>query len=101
MTAIVLYDYGQLDPRIRTSNAERYTQSALEQVAANRANGVLTVNHRSLSDGQIDDLIALLHALTDPCVKSRACLSPWIPNGTAADPDGHRLIAVDAQGNEL
>ncbi|MEN8234899.1 MAG: cytochrome c peroxidase [Actinomycetota bacterium] len=99
--AIASYDFGAVDPSIRTGNAERYTDSALEQVEANRNSGVLTVSNRSLSDEQIGELVAFLHALTDPCVKSRECLSPWIPDDAVPDPDGLRLNGINASGDEL
>ena len=99
--AIDSYDFSQLDPAIRTVNAERYTRQALEQVKKNRENGVKTVSDINFSDEQVASLIAFLHTLTDPCVKDRACLAPWIPDESVPDPDGLRLYAVDAEGNPL
>jgi len=99
--AIADYDFSQLDPAIRTVNAERYTKNALEQVKANREHGIKTVTDINFSDEQVDQLIAFLHTLTDPCVKDRACLAPWIPDENVPDPDGLRLYAVDAAGNPL
>ena len=43
-------------------------------------------------------MIDFLLTLTDPCVKSRECLSPWIPGETDIDPDGLRLVAVNENG---
>jgi cytochrome c peroxidase len=48
----------------------------------------------------IEDVKAFLLALTDPCVKSRACLAPWIPTASE-DPDGNQLRAIDRNGNPL
>ena len=52
-------------------------------------------------DEEIDDLVAFLEALTDPCVLDRACLSPWIADPAADDVDGHLLVAVDGNGDPL
>lgn len=99
--AIANYDYTQLDPAIRVVNAELYTAQALEQLQKNRANGVMTVMDIDLTDEQVNDLLNFLFALTDPCVKDRACLAPWIPDADTPDPDGMRLNAVDKVGNSL
>jgi len=58
---------------------------------------------RNLSAQQISHLTAFLHALTDPCVTSRECLSPWIidENDRVSFPDSLPLIAHDKNGNEL
>ncbi|MEA2009618.1 MAG: cytochrome c peroxidase [Actinomycetota bacterium] len=96
--AIEEYDFGSVDPSIRVGNAERYTQAALEQLQENRSNGVYTVRDIDLSDDQIGQIISFLLTLTDPCVKSRECLAPWIPDDSIFDPDGLRLNAVNASG---
>jgi len=51
--------------------------------------------------GQVDDLVALLETLTDPCVLDWACLAPWIADPSTDDVDGHLLIAVDQEGSLL
>ncbi|MEA2023778.1 MAG: cytochrome c peroxidase [Actinomycetota bacterium] len=99
--AIEEYDFGAVDSSIRVGNAEAYTQAALEQLEENRSNGVFTVRDIDLSDEQVDQLVAFLLTLTDPCVKSRQCLAPWIPDESVADPDGLRLDAVNAVGEDL
>ena len=43
---------------------------------------------------------SFLQALSDPCVRDRACLAPWIPEASEA-PDGHQLNAKDRNGNPL
>lgn len=55
----------------------------------------------SYSDAQIDDVVAFLEALTDPCVRDRACLAPWVADPATDDVDGHLLIAVDQEGSPL
>jgi cytochrome c peroxidase len=96
--AIENYDFSALDPSIRTHNAEEYTQNALAQLQQNREKGILTVQDIELSDEQVNDLLSFLLTLTDPCVKDRDCLSPWIPDENDSDPDGMRLVAVDENG---
>ena len=50
---------------------------------------------------QVDDLVAFLETLTDPCVLDWACLAPWVADPSTDDVDGHLLIAVDREGNPL
>jgi cytochrome c peroxidase len=70
-------------------------------LALNRLIGIFSVPILELSDEQIGHIIEFLKTLTDPCVQDRACLAPWIPDATVADPDGLRLNAVDANLNPL
>jgi cytochrome c peroxidase len=51
--------------------------------------------------GQVDDLVAFLETLTDPCVLDWACLAPWVADPSTDDVDGHLLIAVDQEGSPL
>jgi len=50
---------------------------------------------------QIEDLVAFLGTLTDPCVVDRDCLAPWIADPLTDDVDGHLLVAVDQEGSPL
>ena len=50
---------------------------------------------------QIEDLVAFLGTLTDPCVVERDCLAPWIADPLTEDVDGHLLVAVDQEGSPL
>jgi cytochrome c peroxidase len=99
--AVENYNYAWLDPAIPTRNTEKYTRQALAQLQKNRAAGVKTVSDIELTEAQLNDLLEFLYTLTDPCVKNRECLAPWIPDSTTSDPDGLRLIAVDADGQPL
>jgi cytochrome c peroxidase len=99
--AIEEYDFGAVDPSIRVANAERYTQAALEQLHENRSNGIYSVRNVDLTDDQIGQIVAFLLTLTDPCVRSRECLAPWIPDDSISDPDNLRLNAVNAAGEDL
>lgn len=96
--AIANYDFTQLDANanVQFSNLLTNTQFALNQLEINRANDVAGV-HRDVAfdDADVTDLVAFLKTLTDPCVKDRTCMSPWIPDMSDADPDGLRVNAVD------
>ncbi|WP_158278773.1 cytochrome-c peroxidase [Leucothrix arctica] len=46
----------------------------------------------------VEALVTFLKTLTDPCVKSRACLSPWIPNNESLTP--LQLQGTDLDGNK-
>ena len=102
--AVDNYDFNQLEPSIvssgQTDDMRINTQKALDKLAINRQI-VFTVPILDLSDEEVGYLLEFLKTLTDPCVKDRACLAPWIPDETVADPDGLRLNAVDANLNPL
>lgn len=46
---------------------------------------------KNISKKDVKNLVEFLKTLTDPCVKSEVCLSPWIPNTNDNDPDGLML----------
>ena len=100
--AIANYDFSQLDPNIQAADLLTNTQFALEQLELNRMNNVAGV-HRDVAfvEADVADLVEFLKALTDPCVKDRACLAPWIPDAGDTNPDGLRLNAVDNTGAYL
>jgi cytochrome c peroxidase len=98
--AFDIYDRNyHLEPSIinsgQTDDMLFNTQNALDKLAANRLAEIASIQNISLTDTQVSDLVEFLHTLTDPCVKDRACLAPWIPDSSDTDPDGERLIAVD------
>ena len=99
--AIVNYDFSQLDSsaNIQFSNMHTNTQFALDQLEANRTNNVAEVHQNvTFTDDDVIDLVEFLKALTDPCVKDRDCLAPWIPDTGETGPDGFQLNAVDNTG---
>ena len=49
---------------------------------------------KNISNTDVKNLLAFLKTLTDPCVKSAKCLSPWIPKKADNDPDGMMLHAI-------
>ncbi len=100
--AIANYDYSQLDANanIQVSNMPINTQLALDQLEANRTNNVSGVHQNvGFTEDDVSDLVEFLKTLTDPCVKDRSCLAPWLPkNLTGPGPDGLKLNAIDNTG---
>ncbi|NJN83378.1 MAG: hypothetical protein HC802_14555 [Caldilineaceae bacterium] len=92
--ALATYDVTQLDPAVQTENWAVNSARALEQVEAARYEGRSLLADIDLADHEVEDLVAFLHALTDPCVTSESCLASWMPAADEADPDGERLHAV-------
>jgi len=80
-------------------NAEANTRKALEKLESDnqRNRGMPPVN---LSATEIDQLMAFLRTLTDPCIRKKKCLAPWVPKPEDA-PDDHQLNAINANGNPL
>lgn len=100
--AIDGYDFSLagLDPGMQGDNAEAHTRAALAQLEQLRADGLSALPEASLAEPEVDDLLAFLDALTDPCVEDPACLAPWIP-AREPGPDSLRLNGVDEDGNAL
>lgn len=100
-SAIDQFDYSTLDPTVQAVDLKRNTRRALEQLKANRAAGGTTLTDFDYTEEQVSDLVSFLHSLTDPCVKSRSCLAPWIPGAQDTNPDGLRLNAINSSGEFL
>ena len=98
--AVQGYDYSQLDAMVKTTYTAVNTQQALEQLDANKKAGISPHQNMLATDGQIDDIVAFLKALTDPCVKDRACIGKWIPQNVSG-PDALQLNAQDQDSNLL
>ncbi|HHO59138.1 MAG TPA: cytochrome-c peroxidase [Thiotrichales bacterium] len=97
--AIANYDFSQLNPTVQAADMLTNTQFALNQLAANRAANVAGVHQNvAFSDEDVSDLVEFLKTLTDPCVKDRSCLAPWIPDAGDTNPDGLRVNAIDNTG---
>ena len=88
------YDLNQLAPFVQTDNMVFNTQQALDQLAALRLAGKSSLVNADLDDEQVDQLLAFLHTLTDPCLEDRDCMAKWIPGDDVADPDGLRIEAL-------
>jgi cytochrome c peroxidase len=100
--ALDRYDWSlaDLDPGTQGENAEAHTRAALAQLEGLRAEGLSALPEIGLEDVDVDDLLAFLDALTDPCVEDPVCLAPWIP-AREPGPDSLRLNGVDEDGNAL
>jgi len=100
--AIASYDFSQLNPTIQAQDMLTNTQFALAQLEQNRVNNVAEVHRKVVfSEDDITDIVAFLKALTDPCVKDRECLAPWIPDAGDTNPDSLRVNATDNTGDFL
>jgi cytochrome c peroxidase len=62
------------------------TQGVIDKLNANREDDISSIEPISLADTEIDDLVAFLATLTDPCVESRACLKQWVPDASNTHP---------------
>ena len=91
--AVAVYDVTELDPAVQTQYLAFNTQRALSKLEENRKAGLPAIQNIKLTDQQVNDITSFLLTLTDPCVKSLACLTPWIPSDDDIDPDGLRLKA--------
>lgn len=83
-------------------NVVANSNAAFGQVAAQRRIDP-TRTFPDLSFSPLADaprVFAFLEALTDPCIRDRACVAPWIPVPSEA-PDDNQLNAVDANGVPL
>lgn len=99
-TAVAGYDKSQLDSIVKTEKTDINTPLALAQLHANKTAGISPHQNVTATDAQINDLVAFLKTLTDPCVKDRNCLAPWIP-ADVPGVDGLQLNAVDQTSTPL
>lgn len=100
--AVDNYDYSQLEPSVQTADMLINTRFALDQLEASRMNNAPGVHQNiDFTDEEVMDLVAFLKTLTDPCVKDRQCLAPWIPELNDSDPDELHLHAIDNIGEFL
>ncbi|WP_144392727.1 cytochrome-c peroxidase [Pleionea sediminis] len=95
------YDWSQIDPNIQAVDMVTNTQMAIDKLNSDRTASRDVIEIIDLSDEEIDDLVAFLKTLTDPCVLERECLSDWIPDASDSNPDAMRLNAVDNNGDYL
>ncbi len=98
--AIEEYDVSLLDTNVKTDHTQENTVKALAQLHSNRAIGINKHQSMHATDEQIQDIVAFLKTLTDPCLKDRACIGKWIPP-VSDGPDGLQLNAKDQNGNML
>lgn len=82
------------------ANAFEDSQDAIAAMLDSNATSVLSLAS-DITDNQIDQLVAFMQALTDPCVLDRECLLPWIVEAEDDFPDGEVLIGINQEGAEL
>jgi len=93
--AIDSYDFDQLN-QTEIRNLDQLVVNTQE--ARDAAN--FEIAEVNFNDKQVDDIVAFLKTLTDPCIKDRECLSAWIPDpAVISDPNGDQLNAVDVAGD--
>ena len=96
---------GRFDPRsVPDAGSADFDRNTMEMLDFLEFSGRGIDSLRSpieLTDQEVDDLVAYLEALTDPCVLDRACLLPGIADPTRDDVDGHLLVAIDQDRNLL
>lgn len=95
MTSAINYNHLQLkQDNISLENLEKNTQEALDA-------GVHLLPKPNLKQDDVKHITSFLKALTDPCVKDRACLSKWIPKANDNDPDGQMLHAINGENGKF
>ncbi|MEN8257011.1 MAG: cytochrome c peroxidase [Thermodesulfobacteriota bacterium] len=99
--AVARCNFEELDPMIPSKDAEKNTKDVLAHLQRNKDQGIATLTEFSLSDGQLTDIVNFLKSLTDPCVKDKECLKPWVLGPDMQGPDGSLLRAIDEQGRPL
>lgn len=104
VNSVFFYDFAQLtQPGIQhLDKTNNNTLEALNHLEDNKHLNDEFIEKVELTDNDIYDIVAFMKALTDPCVKSRECLSPWILDvNSDDDPNGDQLNAVDQSGSYL
>ena len=95
------YDFSRLPPNIQAVDMIINTQGVIDKLVANRADGISSIKQMTLTDTQIEELVAFLEVLTDPCIENRKCLGKWIPDASDKNPDALRVNAIDGDGEYL
>jgi len=99
--AIEHYDFtlSDMPPGIQKDHAETNTRAALDALLVLREAGHKTVQDVTLTDAQVQELMAFLYSLTDECVKDADCLAKWVPDRQSTGVDNLQLNAVKADGS--
>jgi len=77
-------------PQLRAERVRYSREQTARALAAWRTNGGEPL---VFTQDKLNDVVAFLYALTDPCLLRRSCLAPWVPEVTEKSPDGERLSA--------
>lgn len=98
-----LGQFAELDPASCAAlypEAQANSNRALAKLQQDRNANRSRLPNINLNDGERNDLVAFLEALTDPCLTTASCLSAWIP-ARDSGPDGQQLNGEDGNGNPL
>jgi len=71
------------------------TEHALDQLKINRQKGLSPHQSVDMTDEQINQIVAFLETLTDPCVEDETCLNKWISD--PSNPDFDILQQLEAK----
>ena len=82
-------------------DANNNTDDALDKLRTEQNNNTTPFDNINLNAQERAQIVDFLHALTDPCVENRTCLSPWIADPTMTGPDGNQLNGIDASASLL
>ncbi|CAA0082540.1 Cytochrome c551 peroxidase [BD1-7 clade bacterium] len=92
--ALADYDFtlaSMAQPDMQSQHAETNTMAAMAVVEARQNADTSLLRNVALNDAQVDQVMAFLHTLTDPCVQDKSCMDRWIPATNSA------LNLLDAQ----
>ena len=92
--SIVKYDPRQLlQSSVQTAEMRKHMG---EMLACDVA-----IPRRTYKEKEVQELVAFLLTLTDPCVKDRECMQPWIADKNDMDPMKLMLIGRNENGKRL
>ncbi|NRB40017.1 MAG: cytochrome-c peroxidase [Pseudomonadales bacterium] len=69
---------GMVQKGIQHENARNNSQAALSLLSQQQEAGLSELHNVALSQQQVEDIVAFLQSLTDPCVEDESCLQDWI-----------------------
>jgi cytochrome c peroxidase len=82
-------------------NAQSNSELAVDKLRQEQNTGTSRLsNNIRLNGNEVDQLVAFLEALTDPCVESPECMADWIPTPAEAA-DDQQLNGVNRSGQSL
>lgn len=89
ITSLEFFDYSlkhlsQFDTLyVDTALNKSLSKEVLKEYVANSESKYLAT--REVLDSDVDDIVAFLKSLTDPCILSQECLSTWLPDNSLTE----------------